>query len=104
MQNKPNSEKSMANRTTQKDKWRTELQKMMSMPFVRIDLQLEMDQDDITEAIAEWQSSRTGIMNYEEYLPYEDESKSQVSFVVTMGLSLSQKFLVSFAQPQGSIT
>lgn len=81
MKNKPNSEKSMANRTTQKYKWRTELQEMMSMPFVRIDLQLEMDQNDIKEAIVEWQISSTGITNYEEYLLYEDERKTQVSFI-----------------------
>lgn len=57
----------MNNRTSQKNKWITQINEMMSMPFVRIDLILDMEHEEIIQTLAKWQSSRTGITNYQTY-------------------------------------
>ena len=69
----------MTSRTSQKNKWDKKINEMMSMPFVRIDLILGMENEEIARALAEWKSEKNGITDYEEYLRNEEENRSELS-------------------------
>ncbi|MHC1773847.1 MAG: hypothetical protein AB9834_00400 [Lentimicrobium sp.] len=66
----------MRNQISQKDRWDTQINKIMSMQFVRIDFVLDIQYDILIQEFEELQHSRTGINDYQEYLRRKEDEKS----------------------------
>jgi hypothetical protein len=92
MKIKPRLPRAITSMRSQRDKWEIQISDMMSMPFVRIDLKLNMEHEAINNALVEWQANRTLITSYEEYLKVEEENRSELSLKARMLLGKKDQY------------
>lgn len=79
MKKKTNSSPKINNRTSQRDKWISQISEIVAMPFFRLDYILNMDYEALNKEIAKMQNSKTGIKNYVNFLKYEKDKRAQAA-------------------------